>query len=258
MDNELRMRWMQATLDGIIAISSYLEHYYQGRGRKVLRVPVLVDLEEPQWALRQPFAPDRDGSLTLAFVGNAGKKDNLISALRGLALAGHSAKVSQIIVAGPTQTQVAESLGGEAHLLETLRTRLRFTGRLPHREALGHLARADLSILLRPSLRYAQAGFPTKLVESLAMGVPVICNLTSDIGMYVHDGREGIVVRDSSPAAFAEGLRRASALSPEQRGEMRHQARRRAERSFDYRNWVQSVRNFMARVLAPAGAPLAR
>jgi|GEM_PF-4860689 len=39
------------------------------------------------------------------------------------------------------------------------------------------LKKADFTVLLRfPVLRYAKAAFPTKVVESLASGTPMICN----------------------------------------------------------------------------------
>jgi glycosyltransferase involved in cell wall biosynthesis len=81
------------------------------------------------------------------------------------------------------------------------------------------------------------------------MSVPVICNLTSDIGMYVHDGQEGIVVKDCSPAAFADGVQRALSLSVDERMAMRRRARKCAEDNFDYRNWVKPMREFMDMVV---------
>src|SRR5208282_6294467 len=112
-----------------------------------------------------------------------------------LRIAGDAAKDVRFVMVGPSRDELARSLGTDAPLLEALGSRLQFVGRMPHSEALQTLAGMDFSILLRPNLRYAHAGFPTKLGESLAMGVPVICNLTSDLGMYVRDGQEGIVVR---------------------------------------------------------------
>ena len=52
------------------------------------------------------------------------------------------------------------------------------------------------------------AGFPTKVVESLALGTPVITNLTSDLGFCVFDGRNGVILdarseQDASPEAVA-------------------------------------------------------
>ena len=82
---------------------------------------------------------------------------------------------------------------------------------------LARVAASDFTILLRPVSRFSLAGFPTKLAESMACGVPIIGNLTSNIGDYVHKGVEGVLVANETPEAFAEGLLRARALRTEAR-----------------------------------------
>jgi glycosyltransferase involved in cell wall biosynthesis len=99
--------------------------------------------------------------------------------------------------------------------------------------------------LLRPDARYAHAGFPTKVVESFAVGTPVLANLTSDLGRYLVDGRNGLVCDADSADAVVGTLVRALRLSPGQLGALRTEARRTAERSFDYRAHVGSVAAFL-------------
>jgi glycosyltransferase involved in cell wall biosynthesis len=183
------------------------------------------------------------------YAGDAGRKDLLANAIRGLSYLGERGKSVRMFIVGPSHDEFASSLGSDSELLNTCRDQVEFTGRLPHRVALQRVAECDFSIMLRPHQRFAEAGFPTKLVESLACGVPMIGNLTSDIGMYVRDGIEGIVLADCTPESFAQGLERALSLSPDQRQAMREAARRRAEGSFDYRNWVETIGQFMDAVL---------
>lgn len=249
LDSEFRMRIGHSLSDGVLAISTYLENYYSGRGVPTLRVPNLVDLSEEKWAERDKLSARTDKeTLRLSFVGTAGKKDFLVSAIRGLSLVG-SGKC-KIIAVGPSPEELRLNLGSDDGLLDNLHENLHFIGRLPHLDALHQLAQSDFSILLRPDARFANAGFPTKLVESLAMGVPVICNLTSDIGLYVNDGCEGIIVPDCSPKAFADGVRRILSISSDKRLAMCRHARKRAEESFDYRNWVNPLGSFVDRVVA--------
>ncbi len=247
LDSEFRMRKGHSLSDGVIAISTYLENYYSGCGVPTVRLPNLVDVSEDKWTGREAL-PTRTGQerLRLVFVGTAQQKDYLVSAIRGLSLVGP--EKCEIVAVGPSQEELRMNLGSDSDLLEILHESLHFTGRLPHREALRELAQSDFSILLRPDAKFANAGFPTKLVESLAMGVPVICNLTGDIGLYVKDGYEGIVVSDCSPEAFAEGIRRILSLSWDERLAMCRHARKRAEESFDYRNWVVPLGEFVDRV----------
>ncbi len=248
LDSELRMRHFNRRADGVVGISSYLVTYYARLGLPTVRVPVLVDTQATCWRLSATHRPSGLG-VRVVFVGTAGKKDLVVNAIRGLALLGDEAESVHLAIVGPTRSAVASLLGKDAALLDRLRGKLDFLGRVSHAEALAQLVQADFSILLRPCQRFAHAGFPTKLVESLAMGVPVICNLTGDIGLYVVDGNEGVVVPDCSPEAFAGGMRRAIALSVEQRLIMRACARRRAEHDFEYRNWSESLGRFMRQIL---------
>lgn len=64
---------------------------------------------------------------------------------------------------------------------------------------------ANATILKGVAQRYAQAGFPTKLVESFSLGVPILTNLTSDIGQYVRDSLDGVILGDCPPEVFAAG-----------------------------------------------------
>jgi glycosyltransferase involved in cell wall biosynthesis len=247
LDSEFRMRMGHGLSDGVLAISTYLANYYSNRGVPTLCVPNIVDVSEGQWAEAEALSA-RTGmeKLRLVFVGTAGQKDLLVNAIRGLSLLGP--EKCEIVVVGPSREEIRAELGGDSSLLEVLHESLHFTGRLPRTEALRQLAQADFSILLRPDARFAHAGFPTKLVESLAMGVPVICTLTSDIGLYVKDGCEGIVVPDCSPRAFADGVSRILALSLDERYSMRLHAKKRAIESFDYRNWAKPLGEFVGRV----------
>jgi glycosyltransferase involved in cell wall biosynthesis len=104
---------------------------------------------------------------------------------------------------------------------------------------------SHFTVLLRPDERYARAGFPTKVVESVAAGVPVITTRTDDASLYIQDGREGILLDSESPRAFASGVRRILALGPAAWSEMGEAARRLAVSSFDYRAHVEPIRRFV-------------
>jgi len=251
LEHEVCMRRVFPRIGSIITISRYLEEYFTRNGCATICIPPLVDMSVCKWSRYQLVSTGE--VVQLAFVGSAGRKDLLVNAIRGIALLGEDARKIKVDIVGPTRCEVVNSLSEDGHLLDCLTSVLNFIGPLPHNDALRHLMKADFSILLRPDLRFAHAGFPTKLVESMAMGVPVICNLTSDIGTYVHDGQEGLVVPDCSPEAFATGLRRAMALSAEQRTAMRAFARRRAEASFDYRNWSVPLGEFLSQVIENQG-----
>ena len=57
-----------------------------------------------------------------------------------------------------------------------------------------HYQVSDFSIILRENKRYAEAGFPTKFVESIACGVPVIANKVGDIQKYITEYEVGFLI----------------------------------------------------------------
>jgi hypothetical protein len=79
----------------------------------------------------------------------------------------------------------------------------------------------------------------------MALGTPLICNITSDLGYYIHDGVEGLICRDHSVEAFKESLEHALVLTPAQRDNMRIAARVQAEHSFDHKLYAQPLRRFL-------------
>lgn len=118
-------------------------------------------------------------------------------------------------------------------------------GRIPYSDVQNIIAHSDFTVLLRPNLRYANAGFPTKVGESMMCGTPVIANHTSDLNLYIRDGDTGIVVRNESPEACAEGFRMALKMDKNARNKMRRNARKEAERSFDYKVYTDAMKKFM-------------
>lgn len=247
-DTELRMRWLHRKIGRVIVISSFLERYYRERGCSVIRVPPLIDMGTPK--CNQTAIPAPEGNLLrLVYAGVPGKKDLLGNAIRALRdLRADDLRITLNLV-GPSKRDVQRCLGRDAAILDELDGLVVCHGRVAHKEAVSSVAKADFSILLRPDKRYAHAGFPTKLVESLATGVPIIANVTSDIAEYVRDGVEGVLLDDSTPDAFAAGIKKVLNMPRERWKAMRLNARQRAAECFDYRQHVQPLKNFMAEAI---------
>lgn len=242
LDSEFRMRFLNRRCDGMVVISSFLERYYAGL--ELVRIPPLVDLSEAKWhAVRQEFAP---GSVKLIYAGTPAYKDLVPTIIRTV-LEQRGPRPVELHVLGLNDQELAAC----APALATPpagTSRVVCHGRIPQEEVPAALAGADFSVLLRRPERYADAGFPTKLVESISAGTPAIVNPTSDIAEYVRDGSEGVLVDGCSDQAFARALARAVAISPEKIAEMKSAARRRAQEVFDYRAYVGPLQRFLAAV----------
>jgi glycosyltransferase involved in cell wall biosynthesis len=245
LDVYLAMTKLIPKASGVIAISTYLEDYYKQRGVRTIRIPQIVDLDEAKWNFSTPESFDPT-SLNLVYAGVPGKKDLIGNAIRGLKVLSAQGVRIKLHLFGPTRNDVKLCLNAEAGLVDELEGKaIIFYGRVSQEEMPKLLAKADYSLLIRPNERYAKAGFPTKLVESFAAGIPMIANLTGDIGMYLRDGVTGFVLADWSPEAFVAKIKSICAVSQEHAAIMRVATRNEAKRSFDLNNYVDLMKRFL-------------
>lgn len=237
------LRILNPQCDGIITISSYLKDYYQGRGCRVLNIPPTLDVNEIGTGIINSNSSKQ--VLTLAYAGTPGKKDRIDNVIEALLQLDPGGNRVRLLIAGPSICDVLHLQPLRLRGFSKLPPCIEVLGAQPYKKALELVQNADFVPLLRPNLRYAQAGFPTKIPESLALGTPVICNLTSDLSSYIHDGIEGFICHDHSVAAFIEALERALKLTSHQHTEMRRAARKQAERSFDNRIYSRLLAEFL-------------
>jgi glycosyltransferase involved in cell wall biosynthesis len=73
----------------------------------------------------------------------------------------------------------------------------------------------------------------------------MIGNLTGDIGLYLRNGETGWVVPDASVEALVATLKQVVRVSPGYQSAMRASAKAEAGRSFDLRNYVDLLREFI-------------
>jgi glycosyltransferase involved in cell wall biosynthesis len=239
---ELSARHYCVRCGNIIAISSYLRDYYRSRNCLTVRVPPTLDV-----SALPPVEPAADREhLTIGFAGTPGLMntfETVVDAVTTLALQG---KKIRLRVAGMPTERVLRCPAMAARGIRELPDYVDSLGPVSHKEATALVRAADFTVLVRPVVRYSTAGFPTKVVESLAYGTPVICNVTSDLGEHLVDGREAILCSDWSRGSLVAAFERAMLLSSEERHRMRLAARRRAEEAFDYRNFTAALGDFLA------------
>ena len=226
----------------VIAISSFLEKHFKSRGIDTVRIPVIMDIKSIPCKKNT-----QDKKTVFLYAGSPGKKDYLAEIVKGFSMLDKELLSGfELQLLGIEKNQLTELCGVEQSAAEYLGDSLVCLGRLPHREVIDRLSGADFTVLLRSErLRYAKAGFPTKVVESLATATPVITNLTSDLDKYLKDGYNSIIVRECSPEAFAEALKNALSLSVADKTQMYTNARKTAKEYFDYRVYADAITNFL-------------
>ncbi|MER7333102.1 MULTISPECIES: glycosyltransferase [unclassified Micromonospora] len=213
---------------------------------RVIRIPPQVDVR----AFPPHRAPATASRIEVFYAGTPQGKDDLGTVLRGLGLlqADELSRV-RLTVAGPSPTEVTAIAGGEDEM-RRLGGAVRCLGRISRADVLDRLAESHFTVLLRPVTTYSAAGFPSKVPESLAAGACPIVNLTSDLGEYLTDGENAVVVEACSAEAFATALRRVISLSPGDLVRMSRNARTLADTRFDYRAWAAPLGRFVDELTA--------
>ncbi len=233
---EWAMRCLVLRTDGVIAISSYLANYYRDRGLPVVVVP-------PTTSAISPGDWKPDSHLRLCYAGNPGNKDDLALILRAVARLYSAGVAIHLTVAGPARASVMGMLGEPPDREIPWLCVPGMLGQLDVKRLVGGV---DFNIFVRQSCRVSQAGFPTKFVESLASGTPVITNLTSDLHLYLRDGQTGLVCRAPDLEAVVSVLARASKLVEVSMRRMRVACIDQARASFHPGVHVRALRGLIA------------
>jgi len=241
--NRIALKRIHVKMGNIVAISSLLDNYYKERNCNTVTIPTIIDLKEYETV--NSVQKDNDGILHIAYAGDPGKKDYVVNAMYALELlSDEERKRIKLDFYGTTYEKLYAN-GLSREYIEKYKDSIICHGRIPYEQVKERIAEADFTVLLRPQMRYANAGFPTKVGESMACGTPVICNITSDLGKYVVDGVTGFVCENETKEACAKAFRRALSLNREQIKQMREDALKMAQESFNYEAYTLSVRDFL-------------
>jgi len=135
------------------------------------------------------FSNEKDGINILihAFSGLVKKYDNVFLELAG----GNHADM-------PGQIKIIQSL--------RLEDKIKFVGMLDKTEIPGFLSGGTILVLPRPNSKQAEGGFPTKLGEYLASGIPVCCTSVGEIPLYMEDKETIFFANPSSSSSLQETL----------------------------------------------------
>lgn len=206
MDTWLRMRIIHPRLNGIIAISKYLWNYYSPLNKNVILVPPLVDKADGKWNIVNTAKPEVCPVLTFAgSIGN--EKDDLGILLRSLLELRTSYNVDfKLNVVGITSEEYSNEAMGIPVPAE-IEGDVIFHGRLSNQQVIEILQHSDFSIFIREINRKTRAGFPTKFVESLASGTPVLTNESSDLKDYLIEDYNGYFLDVSSKSKLTYSLK---------------------------------------------------
>ena len=226
IDINLRMCYCMKKMDGVIAISRYLRDYYSCYTKTIL-IPPTVDLSNPKFSRDRELVANKPIQLVYAGSiggGNKERLDYIVSAVCKV-------KSLKLLVVGLTEEQYVNAYGS----LPEGCTNVEFKGRVSHKEAVSLVCQSDFQMLIRENTRKNKAGFPTKFVESMSCCTPLIATLSSNIGDYLFDGKNGFIVDENN--SLQSVLEKVSKLTNDEVIEMKENCRNFT--GFDYRSFKE-------------------
>lgn len=229
----------------IICISSYMEKLFKERGVDVLTVPFIAD---------PYYFPKKSGSdiskqkpTEFVYCGIPGKKDDIVKMIKAFDYLTDSGMGNfHVSIAGLTKAKANKIIeqSKETIMDETMK-KFTFYGPV-NRTSIDELfSNADYSILFRdPNKKFAKAGFPTKVTESLFYGVPVVTNISSDLGTYLCNLNNSIIVQDYSSKSFYDALCIAVNLPADKKIVLKTNSLASANRLLSIQKWQEKIINF--------------
>lgn len=224
LDTSLRMRVVHKHVDGVIVISRFLNDYYRASPH-ILQVPPLVDMTEPKWSIAKSAV---EMPVKFIYAGSpSARKECLDEVVR--AFSGLDVSSARLDIYGVTADEYSRMYGRRAGLGSPT---IHFHGRVNHADVVMAVARANYALVIRDDSRLVRSGFPTKFVESVSAGTPVIATAHPDLIPFLQAGKFGhLTTVDTLSETLAQVLE-APHVNDFDRA------------AFDFRHYVEDVSNF--------------
>lgn len=240
----LYTRLVLRRFDGVMVISNYLHNYLKGILRpetKFIKIPIFVDFE--LFDKTDDTISSINRYITYCGILNEAK-DGVLTLMKAykeiyhdfpdviLRLVGDSYKGTKI----PEFRGYAEELG--------IADRVEFVGTVSRNKIPHYLKQSTILALARPSSLQAQAGFPSKVGEYLASGIPAVITRTGELSEYLQDGVSVFFSEPDNYLEFSNKLRYALIHQDEARL-VGLEGKAVARENFDYRVNMQNFYNFI-------------
>ena len=128
--------------------------------------------------------------------------------------------------------------------INKLGEKIKFHGRIENSLAVEKVAESDFTILFRDVSRMTSAGFPTKFVESISCGTPVITTNTSDLGKYVNGKENGFFIDVHDKGLSVKQVEEIFSLAREDIEKMKSECFN--SQLFYYQNFVAEMTAFLS------------
>ncbi len=208
----------------------------QARSRADIRDKVDVIAHGNYCGLKRVKRTRKDGPLELLFFGQVRPYkgvEELVNALDSLTASGEDVRLT---IAGPHHQRLELS-----HLRPETAQRITVVDRMiEESEIPGFYAAADFAVA-----PYRAATTPGSIILALSLGVPIIAPALASVTELVNQAAVGLLYEPDEPDGLEEALRRACALTPEQRALLKRGALAKA-RDWDWSSLREPIGSFFA------------
>lgn len=249
LDNSYQKQILNKQTDGVITISSYLSNYYKNKKQKTVIIPPLIDpgkykdLDYQRDESRkikliyigQPFATDGRKVQEKSFKDRLDKVINILFSLQDFDFVFH--------IYGITKNEYLRIISAQEEKIEKLGSRIFFHGKIKNENAIEKIAESHFTILFRDKNRMTSSGFPTKFVETLSCGTPIITTNTSDLEDYIKEGENGFFIDLVDEERALKKMKFIFSLDVDEIYKMKKTSK--MSETFDYKNFIGRLKPFM-------------
>lgn len=226
----------------VITISKYLRDYYEKKGCITARIPIICDKN----IIAEPSIISTDSYRTMIYAGSHFDMDNIPLILSALAsLPKQLLSNIKFEIFGYSEEYIKNRIGNE--LWTKIEDVVNAHGRQPNDIVMKAYKNADFTILLRnPNYRVNQAGFPSKVIESMSQGVAIMCNYSSDLKDFLTDGENAIIVNELDVNSLAQSISRIILLSNDDVQRLKLNSIETVKNKFCYEHYNDEIRTLLS------------
>jgi glycosyltransferase involved in cell wall biosynthesis len=197
-------RWF----DVFFVMTKQLEKYYKPFGKKksrFLHLPMTVDFDRFPFPVKNP-----EQSHFITYCGDLSQsKDGTLNLIQSFALIKDEYPNLTLKLVGENKDSSYMKQLRQLISELSIEDRVVLTGFIHPEEIPDTLYQSRLLVLSRPDNIQARGGFPTKLGEYLATGVPVTVSSVGELPDYLEDEKNAFLAKPDDIVGFANAMKRA-------------------------------------------------
>ena len=218
-----RIRFLDKKLKFILAVSPFLYSYYKKQEKKVYWVPPLFEYQE-----KSSKTTSEKGFLNIVYAGMMGKKDILLPLLDVVKIINFKEIKVRLSIAG----DISSELEKVWKIKNYDKYGIKLLGYLENEKVKEIILQSDITVLFRKNLKYAKAGFSSKVAEAITLGIPVICNKVGGTDLVIEHLYNGYLINKINEKNILNALNKLLLMSKEEKIEIKENAFKTAQKLF--------------------------